>query len=269
MPTLSSFMTAAKHQATDRLELLILLSLLAGLLTGIFYRPAIDVIDAVMAAASVPNPSEEDYMHAAELLTAGLGALIMGQLALIMVSAFLLPIWARATAPSGLIPGEGGVSAFFHRGFQAAKHLLIAMGMTISSLALIAPIAAVLSQLLGSLAVALGGILFLWLNFVWSATANVAIMLTADQPPITFRAAWSYARIFLRPIAGAYAAFWLIAGVINLLLGNMITQSLPADWAKPLSLVLSGALTYAAAALHLGSLFSLPGKTGTTEDTED
>lgn len=259
MPTLSNLLKAAKATASKRLELLILLSLLAGVLTNILYRPAVDVIDAVMAVLNVPDPGEEEIQKAAEIFTTGLDVLLLGHLALLMISAFLLPIWARAAAPSGLVPGEGGLPAIFTRGFTALKYLLISTGLTIASFIIIAPIAAGLSQILGSLPIAAGGILLLWFSFVWAATANIAIMLTVEGTSITFRAAWSYARIFLRPITGSYAALWLVAGILNLLLSNMVTQSLPLDWSKPLSLIISGTLTYAALALHVAGLFSLPG----------
>ncbi len=258
MPTLNSLLIAAKKSADKRLELLVLLSALAGLLTSIFYRPAVDVVNAIMATLSASNAAETEYKEAITILTDNLRTIIFGQVALIAIAGFLLPLWARASAPGDLIPNQGGIPAFLSRGFRAFKYQLAATGLTIASFAIVAPITAVLSQILGSLALAAGGILILWLSFAWSATANAAIMLSVNDQPITFRSAWSYTRIFIRPLAGAYAALWLIAGIVNLLLSNLATQSLSMDIATPLTLVISGALTYCATALHLSSLFVLP-----------
>ncbi len=255
-----SLLRSAKSMAAKRLELLLLLSLLAGLLTSFLYGPAVDVVNAVAETLSAPDVGEAEVNEAASILSSGLGTLILGQLSLIAISALLLPIWARAAAPGGLIPGEGGIASVISRGIRAFKYLIIATGLTISSFVAVAPIAALLSQMLGSLPIAAGGILVLWLSLTWSATANAAIALSVDDKSVTFRAAWSYTKIFLRPIVGAYAALWLIAGVVNLLLSNLAAQMLPPEYANSLSLVITGTVSYASTAMHLSCIFSLPEK---------
>lgn len=268
MTTVSSLLNAAKVTAERRPTLLLLLSLLAGVLTAIFYRPAVDVVDGILAALDAAEPGEEEFTAAANVLTNGLFALVFGQLSLIAISAYLLPYWSRACSPAGLVPGEGGISTMISRGTVAFKYLLMATGLTLVAFVIIAPIAAGLSQIfggLGSLVIMIGAMMLLWLNFAWSAVAGLAIAYGTNTTPSSFKAVWDGAQPLLRPVTGAYAAFWLGAGILNLLLGNLITTSLAPAVAKPLALVLSGALSYAAVALHLGALFSIKGVAGKTD----
>jgi len=261
MPTIQSVLSAAKEAASKRLELLLLLSILAGLITSLTYRPALEVIEKAMLAFNTQQENDGDFSGAATILKDGFWPLILGQFSIIATTAFLLPPWARAASPKGLIPGEGGFPGFIKRGLIALKYLLIATLMTTLSFVVIVPVVLLISQVLGglgSLVILFGALLMLWLNFAWSATANLAIMQSTEASPIGFQAVWLSSRPILRPTVAAFAALWLITSLINLLVGNLITQSLPEAFAKPLSLILSGSLTFAAVAMHLGALFSLP-----------
>ncbi|MBV1900853.1 MAG: hypothetical protein KUG56_04185 [Kordiimonadaceae bacterium] len=260
----------SKVAASRRPELLLLLAVLAGLLTSILFRPATEIINLALESLGDQQPNDETIEATTKIITRGFSTILLGQIALIAISAFLLPLWARAMGHKGLIPGDGGMLAFVARGMAAFQHIFIANALSVASMLIAVPVLVTLGTALGSmgsLLVMVAAFLLMWLMFAFTSVANFAIIHCAEDKNISYKNAWRQARPFLRPMTSFYATLWLTAGVINLLLSNLAAESLPDEIAMPLSLIISGTLSLLTNALHVAGLFSLPSLSAPLDET--
>ncbi|MBL4638965.1 MAG: hypothetical protein JKY57_00380 [Kordiimonadaceae bacterium] len=261
MLTIQNFLSHVKAASSRRYKLLLLLALFSGLLTSILFRPATGVIGKAIETLGDVQPSDETIEATARVIVEGFTTLIMGQLALMALAAALLPLWARAMSPQGLIPNQGDLLAGFSRAIAAFQHMFFAGILSVASVLIAAPIIVAVSGFLGglgSLLILVTSFALLWLNFAYSAVANFAIIHCAEERDISYITAWRRAQPFLRAITGSYAMIWLAAGVVSFLLSNLLVQTLPLGLAQTLSLILSGISALLVGALHITGLYALP-----------
>ncbi len=261
-PTISAILYQAWAMARKRSELLILLALLSGILCCIVYMPASAVLNNIFEALEEPMMSDEERTNAAMLaLNDGVGTLFMGQLAIMAITAFLLVPWARAVAPTGLIPADGGFPAFARRGIRSFIHLLVALGLTILAFVTIMPFTALLSTALGSLGTVLtiiSATALIWLSLSFSGAANFAVASEAQDQKQALFSAWTRVKSFLKPVTGSLALIFLLMVIINALIGNLIIAVLPESFGAIISMVLSGTMIYLVSALHIAGLRIIP-----------
>lgn len=262
MPTINSILMHSLKRANLRLELLLLLTLMSGLLTSIFYRPTASVLQTIAEAFAKTEADSEGYQPIIDMISNNSGTLILGYLTLLAINALLLPLWARAMAPSNPVPADGGTKAFVQRGLSAFFNILLAALLTMLIAFIVGPIALSLASVLGSL----GGLLalatavaLLWISLKLTSIAHTVICATALDEKLSFRGALRVVQPFTKPIVAALAFIWLSTSFVNLLLGNLATQSLPGDIGFSLSLLINGATMFLTPALHIGALYAIPG----------
>jgi len=262
MPTINSILTRSLQRANLRLELLVLLALMAGLLTSIFHRPAATIMQTIATSFEKAEPNSEGYQPVLDIVSSNSSTLALGYLVLLAINTFLLPFWARAMAPSSPVPLDGGIKALLQRGFSALFNILLATLLTTLTAFVIGPIALGLAAALGPL----GGLLalaaaltLLWISLVFTSVAHTVICATALDNKLGFRAAWKIVQPFTKPIVAALAFVWLATSFVNLLLGNLAAQSLPDSIGFSLSLIINGATMFLTPALHIGALYAIPG----------
>jgi|GEM_PF-1365983 len=279
MPTIPILLEAASKAALRRPQLLLLLTILAGLLASITYTPAARVMETVMAAVPTTAPSaqpssdqdktsgtatqeaEEALTGLQDALSDGWGTLLFGHLSLLAISGFLLPLWVRGIDPSDRMPWQGGRIAFIRRGTASFFHLLAAIGLTIVALTIFL----IIGLLLGSVG---GGVLnilviillvsIIWLNFYFSAAANIAIRSEAVDRPMKFIKALSLARPFVRPIVGTWALIWFATFIATSVIGGFVNSMIPAVHTATVSTFVHGSLIFLTSALHIAALSAVP-----------
>ncbi|TNE61882.1 MAG: hypothetical protein EP335_14440 [Alphaproteobacteria bacterium] len=262
-PTVANILGQAWLVSRKRWQLLMLLALLSGIVSSILYRPATAVINEVLAALESGGDAitEEHVAAAAEALSRGGGALLVGHLLVTLVATMLLVPWARAAAPGGLVPAAGGMVAFLRRGVRSFLHMVAANGITVLLTLLVLPVAATLAGLLGALAglINIAALLLLvWISLSITGTAHLAIAAEARDRQETLYTAWIRAKLFLRAIAGSLAAILFILMTGNLIVGGLVFTLLPEATAQTVSSVLGGALIYLTSALHVAGVYIVP-----------
>jgi len=264
MPTLIPLLRAAINSAKRRQELFLLLTVFAGLLTSLVYASALESAFSLVATAGAADNSGTDYTALSEQATEHLPSLIMGQLGLMVVAGFLLPLWARAASPAGLLPWDGSPAFFLRRGMLGFRHLITAALLTLASLVFIFVTATALGFVGGSTSgfgIVLALTVSIWVSIVFSAGANTAIIAAATDQQMTFRDALARNKTFLRPIAGSLAVIWFASILIDAALEPALTGLIGADTGFQYRALafLKGALGFITAALHISVLYNIPG----------
>ncbi|MCJ9427584.1 hypothetical protein [Kordiimonas marina] len=260
-PTVANIMARAFAMARRRLELLILLGLLSGILSSIVYTPASKVLDALFTALEKAEQTGGTMTEAARILNEGASTLLMGQVMVTLVATFLLVPWARAAAPGGLVPNDGGLPAFLRRGVRSFLHMLAAHGMTVLIILFVMPLAAMIGSFLGPFGpflIMIAVMAMIWITMALIGTANLAIAAEARDRRETLFSAWVRARLFIRPIVGSLSALFLLLMFADLLIEGLIVSILPAGIARTLSSAAGGALIYAISALHIAGIYVVP-----------
>jgi len=260
-PTMSNLMRAAVIAVKARSQLLILLTALAGILSSIVYAPAAEVLNELLLASEEASETGQGQTAVAEIFQNGATTLLLGHLAVTAISAFLLVPWARASAPGGLIPSDGGAGAFWVRGLRSFLHLVAASGLTMLIILFAFPIVTVIAGALGGLgsAVMLAAVFFIiWAAIALTATAHLAIAAEARDRRETIWSAFVRARLFMAPIAGSLALLLFLMMIANLITGGIITGILPTSVQMTVSSIMSGALLYLVSALHVAALYIVP-----------
>jgi vacuolar-type H+-ATPase subunit I/STV1 len=261
-PTIQNLIGAAVKAARQRTELLLLLSVLAGILTSIVYSPALKVLDDMVAILGTAggNPNEIDP-QAASVFSDGVSTLLFCHLAVTAVTTFLIIPWARAIAPGQLMPAGGGALAMWTRGLRSCLHVIAAGGLSILLVIAAVPIV----QLLGGLLGPVGNVLtiallclVLWAGFALAGTANLAVAAEARDRRETLLTAFNRSRLFLAPIAGSLALIFLVLMFLNLTVGTMVVTLMPDAWEGRIASVISGAVVYSISALHVAALYTVP-----------
>lgn len=260
-PTILGLLAAAKNAAKARLQLLLLLAGLAGIMTSIVYAPALAVLEELMAALENASSVEGGETEAAAIFREGASTLLFGHLATTAVSCFLLIPFARAAAPGGLIPGGGGTGAMWRRGLRSFLHMVAASGITMLIVLFAVPIVALISSALGPLgsAVMLAAVCaIVWVAISLTGTAHLAIAAEARDRRETLPSAFMRARLFMVPIAGSLALMLLLMMVTDLLIGGLLMAILPAEFYNSVGTIFSGSLLFITSALHVAALYNVP-----------
>lgn len=244
-------------RSSQRRELLLLLTIFAGLVSSLFFAPGYEVLIAFADAInSVPGSEAMDKAEA--VLDAGWSALLLGQLSVTALSAALLVPWARAVATNSLAPLGTDVSVTVLRIGRGFAHLLLANVLMIGSILVGGAILATLASAVGFLALVIifaGGFGLVWLAIALSAAANYALLLEAVDTRTTLSAAWARLKAQARPAVGSLACLYLLSFFLSMLLSSGLRGlSINSDlvW-----LTVSGALSFAVAALHITALCRL------------
>ncbi|MBL4790313.1 MAG: hypothetical protein JKY60_15180 [Kordiimonadaceae bacterium] len=287
MPTIPVLLDAASKTALKRPQLLLLLTILAGLFTSITYTPAARVQQAVMAAlpTGVQSPqqaaddnetatvssktSEEAYAALQKIISDGSGTLLFGQLSLLVISGFLLPLWVRGIDPGGAMPWQGGRVAFVRRGTASFFHLLAAIGLTVIALTICLIVGLLLSSMSAGILNVVVIILLvstIWLNIFFSAAANIAIRFEALDKRIKFTKALTLAQPFVRPIVGTFALIWFATFIANSIIGGFVNSVIPALHVPAAATFVYGCFMFLTAALHIAALSAIPGLRAQDQD---
>lgn len=260
-PTISNLIRAAIAAARARTELLVLLALLAGILSSIVYWPALKVISDFSLALEASQSDQGMLEEAARIINEGAGTLLFGHLAVTGISAFLLVPWARAVAPSKLLPAAGGRSALLRRGTRSFLHMIAASGLSIVFLLVAVQLAGGLSvfpsAVAGIAAIALF-FLVIWVGFALSGTAHLAVAAEARDRRETLYSAFVRARLFMAPIAGSLALIFLFLMTVNVTVSSLLAALVPASLELRLSSIIGGAVFYSISALHVAAIYVVP-----------
>lgn len=260
-PTITSLINAALTAAKARSELLLLLAALAGIGTSIVYEPAMKVIQNLMAAMETIGQTEGAETEAARIFEDGVSTLLFGHLATTAISTFLLIPFARASAPGVLLPGEGGLQAFWIRGLRSFLHMVAVSGIIMLLVLVAVPIVALLGSAFGALGNAImfaAACLIIWATFALTGTAHLAIAAEARDRKETIPAAFMRARLFMAPIAGSLGLIMLAMMLINFTFGSIIIGMMPEGFQARMGMIISGMVLYIASALHVAALYKVP-----------
>jgi len=259
MPTLGPLLRAAYFSARKRTELLLLLAVFAGLLASIFYTPALTAIVELVTAASETTTDDKSITSLGEQAVAYLPTLLLGQLTLFVISGFLLPFWARASSPAGLIPLEKNSDGFLRRGALGFLHLLTAALLTLISLVIIIMLASLLGFAGASggfgIMIALG--FGIWLSVYFSAAAHTAIIAAATDQKMTFSQAIIKNRPVLRPIVGTLAIIWFGSIAADAMFESILTTAFGGLPPFTILAFMKGAFGLLVSALHISVLMQL------------
>lgn len=269
MPTLGPLLRAAFLSAKRRAELLLLLAIFAGLLASLFYTPALTAIFELVTAASEAGTDDASIGTLGEQAITHLPTLIIGQMALLAITGFLLPFWARAASPVGLVPWAKNDPGFIRRGALGFLHQLTAALLTLISLVFIIMVASVLgfTGASGGFGVLLALVLGIWISVFFSAAANTAIIAAASDQKMTFSEAIAKNKVFLRPIVGSLALIWFASIIADTTIESILTATLGNGTAFSALAFLKGALGFLVSALHISVLYQLPGFYGAGPNT--
>ena len=268
MPTLAPLLRAAYISAKRRTELLLLLAIFAGLLTSLFYTPALAAVFELVTAASETGTDDASFDTLGDQAAKYVPIVIMGQLALLAITGFLLPFWARAASPAGLTPWAKNDADVVRRGLLGFLHQLKAGLLTLISLVFIVMITSVLgfTGASGGFGVLLALVLGIWISVFFSAAANTAIIAAATDQKMTFSEAIAKNRIFLRPIVGSLAIIWFASIIADTIIESILTAVFEVGPALSALAFLKGALAFLVSALHISVLCQLPGFSGTVSN---
>jgi len=264
MPTLGPLIRAAFLSARRRAELIVLLAIFAGLLASLFYTPALTAIFELVSAAGEAGTDDASISTLGEQAIAHLPTLIVGQLALLAITGFLLPFWARALSPAGLVPWAKNDTGYIRRGALGFLHLLTAALLTLVSLIIIIMAASILGFVgaSGGFGLMLALVLGIWISVFFSAAANTAIIAAATDQKMTFSEAIVKNKIFLRPIVGSLALIWFISIIADTTIESLLTTVFDGQNTVSAIAFMKGALSFLVPALHIGALYQLPGFSG-------
>jgi len=246
-----------------RMELFVLLTIFSGLLTSIIYTPALTALNNLILAAGTSTESGQiDTEAFSALLSDYLPTLIIGHVALLAVFAALLPFWARAANPNGLLPWDGSRNAYLVRSTRSFFHLVTAALLTLVGLGIIILVASILglaSGGAGGIAMLLIVSIGIWISVILSAAANTAIISSSIDHKIRFTEAITKNRFFLRPIIGSLAFIWFASLMANTTLEPVIKMFFDGTLAVRFVAFLQGSFGFITAAVHISALYKIPG----------
>jgi hypothetical protein len=271
MPTLIPLLSTAIKSVAERAKLFILLAIFTGLLTSLVYTPAIDATEKLLVALSAANSealantagnstvASAELQQLSEHIADLLPTIILGNLGLLAITGFLLPLWARVGSPSHLQPWDGSIARFTQRGMASFFHLTTAVLLTIVALGAIIMVAAIMGGFsggasgLGVLVVVTAGI---WVSVFFSGAANTGIIAASADSKLTFAEAMIKNRTFIRPIVGSLAVIWFAAILANVILEPILRGIFDGTRAVAIA---QGTIGYIVAALHISVLYHIPG----------
>jgi len=262
MPTLVPLLRAAIASANQRRELLVLLSIFAGLLTSLIYTPAIIAIKVITAETSSMETTETDLNALSDLIGLHIPTLAIAYLGQLAVSGFLLPFWARAQNPDNLLPWDGSRDSILRQGWYSYQLLVTSTLYTIAGFIVIALVAVILASISGAITgfvLILAIIAAIWISIFFSAAANTGIIAASIDIKLNLTEAIKRNRFFLRPIVGSLAVILFANIILNAASEPFIDSLFEGDIAARFIAFTSGTLGYLTSALHISALYKIPG----------
>ncbi|MFC3053094.1 hypothetical protein [Kordiimonas pumila] len=262
MPTITSMLRYSLHIANIRLELLLMLSILSGIIASVVYKPATRILETALATLGA-STNEENGVHSfTTALIENSGQLVIGYIGLLVATSCLLPFWARVCASPDLTPASGSFSENITRSAKACLYMLQATILTAVAASIGGTFIVTGVSFLGaagSIIILFGALAILWLSLLLTSIAHIVICAVSIDKPLSFAAGWYQIKLFIRQGIGSLAIIWLSISVVNLLLSNLVAIYLPEETRLTVSLILNGAGMFLVSALHIGGLYSLPG----------
>lgn len=257
-PKIAHLLRYGYERTALRAPLLMLAIALSGLLSGIVFTPAYQVVlDFGTALNSVPG--SEALGKTEQVLREGWTKLVWGQLLVNAISAALLVPWSRAVAHNGLIPSGGGPTLILKRSIRSFGHLTLGNIILFIVLAVGISTLTALTNAVGFIAmvVVFAGIFALtWAVIIISTTVNFAVLHEACDQEVTLLHAWQTLQSCIRPAATSFACLILPYFFASALISSGL-EGLGIENSR-IWLIVSSCLGFALSALHIATLTALP-----------
>ena len=241
--TMMSLLKKAPLLLLGRLEILLLLSVLYGILAGVVTYPVFEAIRPII--------SEPDADASAIIDSLGAQLPVTILVTMLINSALLIPI-TRLLVDSE--PFEGGIKKFLTRFSRIFVLQLTAIALFLAFIFAVSLLLGILSvampqALMIIVAVAAG---FVGLLVIYTV-ANVAIVGEAIDSPSSLMLAWHMIRPLIVPLAAAYGAIkilsMILSTLVSLVFGGLLS-SFDIPW---LPTMIDQAFGFAAQILHFGA----------------
>lgn len=241
--TMASLLRKAPLLLLGRLEILLLLSLLYGIVTTIITFPVIEAL----------RPIISDKEANIQAIFEGLGAQLPFTVLLSMLfnAILLIPITRLLVDEA---PFEGGANKYLTRISRIFVLQVTALAFFIVALMVMSVILAIFSAILPqSLALIIGVTAVFILLLTMYAVLNVAIVGEAIDSPTSLVIAWNMIKPVLMPLAAAFGAIkigtTILAMLITLIASNILS-SFELPW---LSTVVDQSFGFAGQILHFSA----------------
>ncbi len=262
IPTASDLLKTSVLKSRPHVRVLMLLGLLCGIISSILFAPASTVLDAILMAIETDDPtgpSSQQIQQAMDIINAGLTSLIIGHIAVTVVSVGALVPWARMTFV-GALPMQGGLQMFLRRTWRAFLHMIAANGVMLMVVMFVTLTILPVATLFGSAGntfVFIGAILTLWALMAVAAIANVAVALEASDAPITPIMVWRIAKQHVKALTVSYAAIIIVLSLLNITLFASVIDLLPTSLQTTVFAVVGSTIVYLFNALHIAGLSAM------------
>lgn len=253
-PKIADLLNYAASRTLQRRTLLLLLALMAGVISGMLFAPAYQLVNETMEILnSVPDATAQE--RAAKLISENWQQAALGYLLYTLLTAGLLVAWARAVAATNLLPFDGNIQQMFVRTIRSFWHIILANLVLAAAMLFGGAILVSLASAAGTIAMVLvfaGVFAMVWLAITINAVANLAVMMEAQDHPLSLAIALQMMRPYARSAVASLGVVFLLAFVANILLSSL-QASFGLDHDR-LWLVASGAVGFAASAVHIAAL---------------
>lgn len=255
---IADFIAHGLARAGQRLQLLALLGALYGIFYSLLSYEANQALEAVFSAMESEDETAATSA-VSQALQDGLPAILWAHISSTALFALIAIPWARAMAPGGLLPLSGGFPALLRRALRAFWHLLLASVLIAMALLLMGLVLFILTSSLGFLPGVLvfaGAIVFIWITITVSAIANYAVLMEAQDLPMTLQNAVAHLVPTIAPATASFALFWMVATIVYLTIAGLVGPE-TLGFTRVL-LAISGMLTFSASAIHIAALSNIP-----------
>ncbi len=254
IPKIADLLSYAAARTAQRRKLLLLLALMAGVISGVLFAPAYQLINEAMETLnSVPGATAQD--QTAKLVSENWTLTLSGYLLATLLTAGLLVTWARAVAATDLLPFDGNVQQMLVRTIRSFGHIILANLVLAAAMLFSGAVLVSLASAAGMLAMVLvfaGVSAMIWLAVTINAVANLAVTREAQDKPLSLAHAWQKMRPYARPAVASLGIIFLLTFLANILLSSLLA-SIGVDYDR-LWIVLSGAVGFTASAVHITAL---------------
>jgi len=258
-PTLRSLLVRGVGDARRHAELLILLSLLAGLLSAAVFSPAQAILNLVQDHMRPGGSGDQDAAFAA--LSRGMMTVALSYMATLLITALAIVPWARRIAPKSQAPALSATSLYMQRSGRILMHLLSGAGLSFLGFLAIIVVATLIGEIvpaLNPIMVAAAFVVGIWLMLAVTVTAYLAVSAEARDHRETISSAWLRARLFLQPMVGSYAVVLLCLGVVNVAVSVVVLSVIPDRMVSFIGSALNFAFYFAMTAIQVAALYAVP-----------
>ncbi len=254
IPKITDLLSYAAARTAQRGKLLLLLALMAGVISGVLFAPAYQLMNQAMEAlSSLPEATAQG--RAAILISENCALPAWGYLLATLLTAGLLVPWARAVAAADLLPIDGNFQQMFVRTIRSFWHIILANLVLAAAMLFGGAILVSLASAAGTLAMVLvfaGVFAMIWLAITINAVANLAVLMEAQDKPLSLAHAWQKMRPYARPAVASLGIIFLLTLFINIVVSSLLA-GIGLDHDR-LWIVLSGAVGFTASAVHITTL---------------